>query len=460
MTQAGVLAVTGSTALQAVEDHGRVRPGDQVLVLGASGGVGTYAVQIADALGGIVTGVASTDKLDLVRGLGASRVIDYRTDDPLAEPHRYDVIIDTGGNRRLGDLRRALTPTGTLVIVGGENGGRWVGGTDRQIRARLTSLVTRQRLTTFVAREDAGHLERLADLVETGHVTPVVDRTYPLAESADAITPPRERTDSRQDRHRHRHRPPRTSDEDDRSARLESDAVDQPLWRVEGDETPLVDQRQPVGEPLGFLHEVRHEQHGRAAVTEFLDQPPGLAPGLRVEARGQFVEDHRTGSSDERDCDRQTLLLSARQIGVPRPGLVGETEALDPFRGVHRIRIERSERLHHLSHLHAILESALLQLDSEQVTHLGPVPQRVEPEHLDAARIRRAQSRDRLDGGRLARPVRAENREDLPLVHGERDTIDDDLVGVGLGELTDFDDRHRGALLESVAVRRAGPAKP
>ena len=188
MTQAGVLAVTGSTALQAVEDHGRVQPGDQVLVLGASGGVGTYAVQIADALGGIVTGVASTDKLDLVRELGASRVIDYRTDDPLAEPHRYDVIIDTGGNRRLGDLRRALTPTGTLVIVGGENGGRWVGGTDRQIRARLTSLVTRQRLTTFVAREDAGHLERLADLVETGHVTPVVDRTYPLAESADAIT--------------------------------------------------------------------------------------------------------------------------------------------------------------------------------------------------------------------------------------------------------------------------------
>ena len=142
MAQAGVLAVTGSTALQAVEDHGRVDTGDQVLVLGASGGVGTYAVQIANALGGIVTGVASSDKLDLVRELGASRVIDYRTDDPLAEPHRYDVIIDTGGNRRLRDLRRALTPTGTLVIVGGENGGRWLGGTDRQIRAKLTSLVT------------------------------------------------------------------------------------------------------------------------------------------------------------------------------------------------------------------------------------------------------------------------------------------------------------------------------
>jgi NADPH:quinone reductase-like Zn-dependent oxidoreductase len=187
MAQAGVLAVSGSTALQAVEDHGRVRPGDQVLVLGASGGVGTYAVQIANALGGIVTGVASTDKLDLVRRLGASRVIDYRTDDPLAEPGRYDVIIDTGGNRRLRHLRRALTPTGTLVIVGGENGGRWLGGTDRQIRAKLASLVTRQRLTTFVAREDAAHLERLADLVESGHVEPVVDRSYPLADAADAI---------------------------------------------------------------------------------------------------------------------------------------------------------------------------------------------------------------------------------------------------------------------------------
>lgn len=187
MTEAGVLAVTGSTALQAIEDHGRVEPGDQVLVLGASGGVGTYAVQIANALGGIVTGVASSDKLDLVHRLGASRVIDYRTDDPLAERGRYDVIIDTGGNRRLRDLRRALTPTGTLVIVGGENGGRWLGGTDRQIRAKLTSLVTRQRLTTFVAREDAPHLERLAELVQTGHVTPIVDRSFPLAEAADAI---------------------------------------------------------------------------------------------------------------------------------------------------------------------------------------------------------------------------------------------------------------------------------
>lgn len=184
---AGALAVTGSTALQAVEDHGRVGPGDRVLVLGASGGVGTYAVQIARALGAEVTGAAGTDKLELVRRLGVERVIDYRTDDPLDGSHRYDVIIDAGGNRSLRDLRRALTPAGTLVIVGGEGGGRWLGGLDRQVRAMLLSAVSRRRLTTFVAAEDADHLERLADLVETGHVTPVVECGFPLERTADAI---------------------------------------------------------------------------------------------------------------------------------------------------------------------------------------------------------------------------------------------------------------------------------
>lgn len=187
LAEAGVLAVTGTTALQAVEDHGRVRAGDHVLVLGASGGVGTYAVQIANALGADVTGVASGAKLDLVRELGVHRVVDHRTDDPLADAGRYDVIIDTGGNRRLRDLRHALTPTGTLVIVGGENGGRLLGGTDRQVRAKIVSTFTSQRLTTFVAREDAEHLERLADLVERGRVRPVVDQVVPLAEAASAL---------------------------------------------------------------------------------------------------------------------------------------------------------------------------------------------------------------------------------------------------------------------------------
>ena len=187
LAAAGALAVSGSTALQAVEDHGRVRHGQTVLVLGASGGVGSYAAQIAAALGADVTGVASGDKLDLVRSLGARQVIDYRSADPLDGTTRYDVIIDTGGNRNIRDLRRALTPTGTLVIVGGENGGRWLGGIDRQLRAKLTSVFTRQRLTTFVATEDAAHLERLADLVENGHVTPLIDRHFPLTDAADAI---------------------------------------------------------------------------------------------------------------------------------------------------------------------------------------------------------------------------------------------------------------------------------
>ncbi len=187
LTAAAALAVSGSTALQAVEDHGRVRQGQTVLVLGASGGVGSYAVQIADALGADVTGVASGDKLDLARSLGAREVIDYRSTDPLDGAVRYDVIIDTGGNRKIRDLRRALTPTGTLVIVGGENGGRWLGGIDRQLRAKLASAFTRQRLTTFVAAEDASHLERLADLVENGHVSPVIDRRFPLVGAAGAI---------------------------------------------------------------------------------------------------------------------------------------------------------------------------------------------------------------------------------------------------------------------------------
>lgn len=184
---AGALAVSGSTALQAVEDHGRVQGGQHVLVLGASGGVGSYAVQIALALGAEVTGVAGTDKIDLVHQLGADHVIDYRTTDPLNQRDRYDVIIDTGGNRGLRDLRHALTPTGTLVIVGGEGGGPWLGGLDRQLRAKAVSTLTRQRLTTFVAIEDAEHLERLADLVEQGHVTPAIDSYVPLARTAEAL---------------------------------------------------------------------------------------------------------------------------------------------------------------------------------------------------------------------------------------------------------------------------------
>ncbi len=184
---AAALATSGSTALQAVETQARVEPGQHVLVLGASGGVGTYTTQIAVALGATVTGVASTAKLDVVRDLGAHHVVDHRSADALGKADVYDVIIDTGGNRSLRDLRHALTPTGTLVIVGGEGGGRVLGGLDRQARAMLRSRFSRQRLTTFVATVDVSSLDRLADLVEQGALRPVVDRRFALEEAPNAV---------------------------------------------------------------------------------------------------------------------------------------------------------------------------------------------------------------------------------------------------------------------------------
>src|SRR5215211_7898018 len=129
--QAAVIAIMGSTALQALRDHGKVRQGQEVLIIGASGGVGTYAVQIAKAFGANVTGMATTEKVEMVRSIGADNVIDYRREDFAEGDQRYDVILDIGGNSSLARLRRALTPEGTLVIVGGEGGGRWLGGLQR-----------------------------------------------------------------------------------------------------------------------------------------------------------------------------------------------------------------------------------------------------------------------------------------------------------------------------------------
>ena len=185
--QAAAVPVSGLTALQAVRDHGRVRAGQKVLVIGASGGVGSFSVQIAKAFGAEVTGVCSTAKVDAVRALGADHVIDYTREDATDGRRRYDVVLDTGGNRRLSQLRRALTPRGRLVIVGGETDGRWLGGSDRQIRATLLSAVIRQELGTFVASENAGDLGALRHLIEAGAVTPAVDRTYPLSGVAAAI---------------------------------------------------------------------------------------------------------------------------------------------------------------------------------------------------------------------------------------------------------------------------------
>lgn len=185
--QAAAIGVSGTTALQAVRDHGRVQPGQQVLVIGASGGVGTFAVQIAKACGGVITGVCSTGKVDLVRSLGADDVVDYRREDVTAGDRRFDVIIDTGGSTPLRRLRRVLAPRGTLVIVGAETGGRWLGGLDRQLRALLSNPFTLKRLGTFIATENAADLTALVELVEAGKVIPAVDRTFPLAETPAAL---------------------------------------------------------------------------------------------------------------------------------------------------------------------------------------------------------------------------------------------------------------------------------
>jgi NADPH:quinone reductase-like Zn-dependent oxidoreductase len=182
--QAAAAPISAVTALQAVRDRGRVRAGQRVLILGASGGVGSFAVQIAKSSGAEVTGVCSTSKVDLVRSLGADHVIDYTLEDPV---QRYDVVLDTGGHRSLTWLRRRLTPRGTLVIVGSETAGRWLGGFDRTIRALLLSPFVSQTLTTLASTENAADLIVLAGLVESGEVTPVVDRTYPLEEAAAAI---------------------------------------------------------------------------------------------------------------------------------------------------------------------------------------------------------------------------------------------------------------------------------
>jgi NADPH:quinone reductase-like Zn-dependent oxidoreductase len=157
-----------------------------VLVTGASGGVGSYAVQLARALGAEVTGVCSTAKLDLVRSLGASHVIDYTRDDFADGAHRYDLIIDLAGNPGLSRLRRALTPAGTAVLTGGEDGGNWT-GMDRQFRALALSPFLRQRLTMATPRQSSSDLQRLTAFIEAGTVTPSIGATYPLDQVPEAM---------------------------------------------------------------------------------------------------------------------------------------------------------------------------------------------------------------------------------------------------------------------------------
>ncbi|MCB9932084.1 MAG: NAD(P)-dependent alcohol dehydrogenase [Planctomycetes bacterium] len=185
--QAAALAISGMTALQGLRDVAKLQAGEKVLILGASGGVGSYAVQIAKALGAEVTGVGSTSKLELVKSLGADHVIDYTREDITDSGTRYDVILDIGGNRSLSKLRRALKPRGRLVIVGGENGGRLLGGLDRLLRAMLLSPFISQTLTSFISGEKQEDLQALKEMAEAGKLTPSIDRAFPLAEAADAV---------------------------------------------------------------------------------------------------------------------------------------------------------------------------------------------------------------------------------------------------------------------------------
>jgi NADPH:quinone reductase-like Zn-dependent oxidoreductase len=182
--QAAAVAVSGLAALQGLR-AGRIQAGQEVLVIGASGGVGSYAVQLAKTFGAKVTGVCSTGKADLVRSIGADHVIDYTREDFADGRQHYDLILDTGGNSRLARLRRALTPTGTLVIAGGE-GGKWT-GVGRQLRALMLSPFVRQRLTMYISKHRQADLDTLRQLTGTGQVTPHIGRTYPLTGAPEAI---------------------------------------------------------------------------------------------------------------------------------------------------------------------------------------------------------------------------------------------------------------------------------
>ena len=185
--QASAIPTSAATALHAVREVGRIQPGQEVLVIGAAGGVGIYATQLAKALGGRVTGVCSTAKLNLVRSLGAEAVVDYTKSDVTILGKRYDLIIDTAGNRPVASLRRILTSTGTLVIVGGEGGGRLAGTLSRQLVAPLRGVGSKQSFRGLVSVTKAADLATLSELVDAGKLAPVIDEVYPLARAGAAM---------------------------------------------------------------------------------------------------------------------------------------------------------------------------------------------------------------------------------------------------------------------------------
>jgi NADPH:quinone reductase-like Zn-dependent oxidoreductase len=185
--QAAAVPLAAVTALQGLRDHGRVQPGQQVLVIGAAGGVGTFAVQLAKWLGAEVTGVCATGKADLVRSLGADHVVDYTKEDVTRGDRRYDVVFQLAGTQSPSDLRRVLTPRGTLLLSSGESDGRLIGPVDRIIKALLLAPFVRQRLVPFEAKQSSEDLQLITTLIEAGKITPVIDRTYPLSDTPEAI---------------------------------------------------------------------------------------------------------------------------------------------------------------------------------------------------------------------------------------------------------------------------------
>lgn len=185
--QAATVPISGQTALQALRDTGQVRPGQKVLIIGAAGGVGSFAVQLAKAFGAHVTGVCSTAKVDLVRSIGADQVIDYTHDDFGDGTRQYDLILDTAGNRSLSHLRRALAPRGTLVLIGGEGGGPWLGMLSRFFKTLMLAPFVKQKLRVLSSTEHREDLQVLSELIEAGKVTPIIDRTYSLSEVPVAI---------------------------------------------------------------------------------------------------------------------------------------------------------------------------------------------------------------------------------------------------------------------------------
>jgi len=185
--QAAAVPLAALTALQGLRDHGRIQSGQKVLIIGASGGVGTFAVQIAKWFGAHVTGVCSTRNVDMVRSIGADHVIDYTREDFTQSGQKYDLTLQLAGTRSPSECRRALTPKGTLLLSSGESSGRWIGPLGRIIKAVLLSPFVSQRLAPFEAKRSKEDMQVLKELIDAGTVMPVIDRTYSLSDVPDAI---------------------------------------------------------------------------------------------------------------------------------------------------------------------------------------------------------------------------------------------------------------------------------